>query len=455
METNSQKQNLQNQRMNRIKNISDKRSNPANPVNSVNPDSDNLQPFYNSVIPSEWEVKKLGECCLIKGEYGINAAAVEFSDELPTYIRITDIDDDGNYSAIKKVSVDDENSNNFVLRKGDIVFARTGATVGKTYLYDEKDGELVFAGFLIRFKPDEKILFSQHLKYYTSTKSYWDWVKTVSMRSGQPGINAEEYGSLKLPIPPLPEQKAIAHILSLMDTAINKNNLLISKKELQKKWLMQNLLTGKKRLEGFVNTIWNEKALGDLFERVTRKNNEGNLNVVTISAQRGFVRQTDFFNKTIASEIVDNYFLVEKGEFCYNKSYSNGYPWGATKRLKDFDKAVVTTLYICFGIKDEKKNSGNFFEQFFEANLLDNGLTKIAHEGGRAHGLLNVTPSDFFSLKITIPSFEEQTAIEQVLQAADKEIQLLKTKTEKLKEQKKGLMQVLLTGKKRLTIKNE
>jgi type I restriction enzyme S subunit len=235
-----------------------------------------------------------------------------------------------------------------------------------------------------------------------------------------------------------------------MDTAIIKNNSLIAKKQLQKKWLMHNLLNGKKRLKGFEEEKWKESSLKNLFDRVTRKNSEQNTNVVTISAQRGFIKQTDFFNKSIASEIIDNYFLVEKGEFCYNKSYSNGYPWGATKRLKDFDKAVVTTLYICFGLKNSQKNSGDFFEHFFEANLLDKGLTKIAHEGGRAHGLLNVTPSDFFSLKITIPTLPEQTAIAHVLQAADKEIQLLRTKSEKLREQKKGLMQQLLTGKKRL-----
>jgi type I restriction enzyme S subunit len=212
---------------------------------------------------------------------------------------------------------------------------------------------------------------------------------------------------------------------------------------------MQQLLTGKKRMKGF-DGEWKEKMFSDLFDRVTRKNTEGNTTVVTISAQRGFVLQTDFFNKNIASEITDNYFLVERGEFCYNKSYSNGYPWGATKRLNDFDKAVVTTLYICFGVKDVKKTNPEYFEQFFGANHLDKGLTKIAHEGGRAHGLLNVTPSDFFSLKISVPTFEEQTAIAQVLQAADKEINLFKAKAEKLREQKKGLMQVLLTGKKRL-----
>jgi type I restriction enzyme S subunit len=280
----------------------------------------------------------------------------------------------------------------------------------------------------------------QYKKEYFERQAVGSTIKTIGLPL---------FKKLTIVHPQYSEQHAIAHILSLMDAAIDKNKQLITRKELQKKWLMQNLLTGKKRLKGFGGE-WKVVAMANLFERVTRKNSEVNTNVVTISAQRGFVRQRDFFTKSIASEIIDNYFLVEKGEFCYNKSYSNGYPWGATKRLNDFDKAVVTTLYICFRLKNLQKSSGDFFEQYFEANLLDRGLTKIAHEGGRAHGLLNVTPSDFFSLKITIPNFEEQSAIAQVLQAADKEIQLLKTKTEKLREQKKGMMQQLLTGKKRL-----
>jgi type I restriction enzyme S subunit len=204
---------------------------------------------------------------------------------------------------------------------------------------------------------------------------------------------------------------------------------------------------------GGFNEKWKAACLGDFFERVTRKNDEVNTTVVTISAQRGFIMQNDYFNKVVASDILNNYFLVERGEFCYNKSYSNGYPWGATKRLNDFEKAVVTTLYICFGIRDNGKTSGEFFEQFFESGSLEEGLSKIAHEGGRAHGLLNVTPSDFFALKITVPEYAEQVAIASVLQTSDKEIQILKCKLHKLKDQKKGLMQQLLTGKKRLKIK--
>ncbi len=338
------------------------------------------------------------------------------------------------------------------IRKGDILFAGSGETIeeiGKSVAY--VGNEIAYAGGDVIILSTNRDVNAECLSYALET----DFARKQKRRLGQGNsvvhIYPSDLFSIKLPLPPLPEQKTIAQLLSAWDDAITKTQSLIAKKEQRKKWLMQNLLTGKKRLKGFEGK-WKVVRLKGLFERVTRKNNVGNTNVVTISAQRGFVRQTDFFTKSIASELLDNYFLVDKGEYCYNKSYSNGYPWGATKRLKDFDKAVVTTLYICFGIKVKNRTSGDFFEQFFEANLLDKGLMKIAHEGGRAHGLLNVTPSDFFDLKITIPNCDEQNAIAGVLKNADDEIQLLKNKMEKLKEQKKGLMQVLLTGKKRLKI---
>jgi type I restriction enzyme S subunit len=123
---------------------------------------------------------------------------------------------------------------------------------------------------------------------------------------------------------------------------------------------------------------------------------------------------------------------------------------GAIKRLNNYDRGVVTTLYICFALKDESNYAADFFEQYFESGFLNRGLEKIAHEGGRAHGLLNVTPSDFFNLNLYIPGVEEQAAIANITRAAITEIQLLRQKLEKLQEQKKGLMQVLLTGKTRL-----
>jgi len=452
----------------------------ANHMNQKNQSSDNLQPFYNTTIPNDWKELKVKDVATIKGGYAFDSLKFRESGKYQVvkmsnvYDNILDLN--RSKSFLENLS---EQEKEFIIKKDDIIITLTG-TIGKRdygYSYQIKNESNLLLNQRIA-KISVNSADSKYLFYEVKTNRFLNQF-FLSARGGtgnQANVGTQDLATLKIILPPLPEQRAIAHVLSLMDSVINQNNQLIAQKELRKKWLMQNLLTGKKRLnldlfdlydttdlktekeksgksfnpKNHSSDNWKEVSLGDVFERVTRKNTEVNTNVVTISAQRGFVRQTDFFNKSIASEIIDNYFLVEKGEFCYNKSYSNGYPWGATKRLNDFDKAVVTTLYICFGIKDLSKTSGDFFEQYFEANLLDRGLTQIAHEGGRAHGLLNVTPSDFFSLKITIPSFEEQSAIAQVLQAADKEIQLLKAKTNKLREQKKGMMQVLLTGKKRL-----
>jgi type I restriction enzyme S subunit len=247
------------------------------------------------------------------------------------------------------------------------------------------------------------------------------------------------------------EQKKIAKILSTWDQAITTTEQILKSSRQQKKALMQQLLIGKRRLSGYQRP-WTMFKLEQLFSRVTTKNTEINTNVVTISAQHGLIRQEDFFNKTIASEILDNYFLLKKGQFAYNKSYSNGYPMGAIKRLNKYEKGVVTTLYICFEASNETKCNPEFFEHYFESGRLNNGLSKIANEGGRAHGLLNVKPSDFFGLTVFVPEVAEQKAIATVLNTADQEIQTLQIKLSSLRDQKKSLMQQLLTGKRRVKV---
>ena len=399
------------------------------------------------IIPQEWEVRRLGDLCHNNGVYGINAPAVEYSPSLPTYLRITDIDTEGRFTRQNISSVNHKDCELYLLADGDIVFARTGATVGKTYLYDSRDGDLVYAGFLIKFSPNQKLLIPYYLKTYTETSAYWNWVKVVSQRSGQPGINSTEYCNLQIPVPPVEEQRKIAEILGVWDEAIELQARLVDKLELRKRALMQRLLTGRLRLPGFSNP-WQKVKLGNICERVSRRNSINNKNIMTISAQKGFIAQTNFFSKTIASESLDNYYLVKRNEFCYNKSYSNGYPMGAIKRFKEADWAVVTTLYICFSVKEN--TNIDFFEQICEYGGLNYGLTKVANEGGRAHGLLNVTPSDFFNVKINIPSLAEQTAIAEVLSTADKEIEIAKAKLAAYRTQKRGLMQQLLTGKKRV-----
>jgi type I restriction enzyme S subunit len=397
------------------------------------------------LIPSDWELKKLKDCCLIKGEYGINAAAVEYSEGLPTYLRITDIDDDGKYCAIKRASVNDENSERFLLEKGDIVFARTGATVGKTYLYDLNDGQLVFAGFLIRFRPNGEILLTQHLKYLASTYSYWNWIKKVSRRSGQPGINAEEYGSIELPLPSLPEQKAITSLLSTWDEAISKTQALIAQKELRKKWLIQNLLIGKKRLKGFSGE-WKTTHISDVSEEVSIKNKgDKALTVLSCTKYDGLVPSLEYFGRKIFSDDLCTYKVVPKNHFAYATNHIEEGSIGYQDKL---DEALISPMYTVF-------KTGSSVNDYFFLTLLKSYRCVYEYQT-RMEGSIDRRGGlrwDAFSIiKISLPSIKEQIAIAKLLLAADIEIQLLKTKTEKLREQKKGLMQVLLTGRKRLTV---
>jgi type I restriction enzyme S subunit len=196
----------------------------------------------------EWAVRKLGECLLTTPEYGINAPAVPYSDTLPIYLRITDITDDGTFSPEKITSVENVNSGRYLLDINDVVFARTGASTGKTYLHNRKDGIMAFAGFLIRVKTDPSKLLASYLAYYSKTEAYRNWVTVMSMRSGQPGINGNEYSQLPILLPSIPEQTAIAQILADMDDAIAALVQKRAKTVALKQGMMQALLTGQVRL---------------------------------------------------------------------------------------------------------------------------------------------------------------------------------------------------------------
>ena len=193
----------------------------------------------------DWEEETLGTLLDRPPDYGVNAAAVPFSESLPTYIRITDINDDGQLAPCNRVSVDIEATDEQYLEDGDIVLARTGASVGKSYRYSEEDGHLVYAGFLIRVRPNPERLLSQFLAAYLSTWSYWDWVRLTSARSGQPGINATEYASIPLPLPQgsrtLTEQQKIADCLGLLDELIATSGQKLEALRKQKQGLLQQL----------------------------------------------------------------------------------------------------------------------------------------------------------------------------------------------------------------------
>jgi type I restriction enzyme S subunit len=197
----------------------------------------------------KWTERSLQEYLLASPDYGINAPGVPASGNLPTYLRITDIDDDGRLMPEHRVAVHHPLAMDYVLGEGEIVFARTGASVGKTYLYNVSDGELVFAGFLIRARINCAKLRPEFFAAFTKTSRYWNWVRVMSMRSGQPGINGNEFATLSLSVPPaVEEQTVIADVICDMDSEIAALQAKVAKAQQIKQGMMQELLTGKVRL---------------------------------------------------------------------------------------------------------------------------------------------------------------------------------------------------------------
>jgi len=172
--------------------------------------------------------------------------------------------------------------------------------------------------------------------------------------------------------------------------------------------------------------------------------------VLTISAHNGLINQEDFFNKSVASKDLSNYFLLKRGDFAYNKSYSAGYNYGAFKQLTRYDSGVISPLYICFTANDKNK-CPDFYVHYFESMLLDREIKSFAQEGARNHGLLNIAVDDFFAMPISFPPLSEQQAIAEILTTADKPIVAKERLIAVKQKQKQWLMQNLLTGKIRLS----
>jgi type I restriction enzyme S subunit len=193
------------------------------------------------------------------------------------------------------------------------------------------------------------------------------------------------------------------------------------------------------RFEGFTDD-WEQRKLKDIVNRVTRKNkNLESTLPLTISAQYGLVDQITFFNKQIASKDMSGYYLLQKGEFAYNKSYSKDFPWGAIKRLNMYDEGVLSTLYIAF--LPFKVNS-DFLVSYYETDGWHKEVAIRAAEGARNHGLLNITAVDFFDTGLMIPpNNDEQQEIGGFFIELDHTITLHQRKLDLLKEQKKGFLQ--------------
>ena len=188
---------------------------------------------------------------------------------------------------------------------------------------------------------------------------------------------------------------------------------------------------------------WEQRKLGELVDRVVRKNtnNESSL-PLTISAQYGLVDQITYFNNRVASRDVSNYYLLFNGEFAYNKSTSDGFPFGAVKRLDLYEKGVLSTLYIVFSINEKQIVDSDFLTVFFDTDRWHKGVSERAAEGARNHGLLNISAEDFFDIDITIPKNKaEQAAIGAFIRSLDNLITLHQRELEKLRNIKQSCLE--------------
>ena len=196
------------------------------------------------------------------------------------------------------------------------------------------------------------------------------------------------------------------------------------------------------RFKGFTDS-WEQRKLGDVVNRVTRKNQDLVSELpLTISAQYGLIDQNEFFDKRVASKDVSGYYLIENGEFAYNKSTSTDAPWGAVKRLDHYENGVLSTLYIVFGIKENNPIDSNFLVSYYNTNLWHKGIREIAAEGARNHGLLNIVPADFFETELMIPQdIEEQKQIGKFFKELEALITLHQRKYDKLQIIKKAMLE--------------
>ena len=399
------------------------------------------------VIPEDWMARNLGSCLRHAPGYGINAAAVPYDDRLPTYLRITDISEDYRFRPSPRVSVRHSSVKTFFLSEGDLVFARTGASVGKSYHYDIKDGPLVFAGFLIRISPDPEKLEPAFLAYCVQSERYWEWVAMMSIRSGQPGINGQEYAMFQIPLPSPSEQRAIADELSDVDGLLAALDALIAKKRAIKQAAMQQVLTGKTRLPGF-SGAWEARRIGDISD-VDPENlpsgtnpaftfNYISLEQVDAGRLLGYLEERFRTAPSRARRVLrygDVLMSTVRPVLMAHLLYREQIP-----------NAVCSTGFAVLRAKPHLSAPGFLF-----AHLLGHVVNEQIKKTLAGSNYPAINGRDVRLLEIPCPpKIQEQHAIAAVLSDMDAEIAVLERRRDKTCAIKQGMMQQLLTGRIRL-----
>lgn len=382
------------------------------------------------IIPKEWEVKRLGDYVdIISGEspslYDLRTTGTY------PYVKVEDMN---NCTKYQIESREYSNSQRNIVLKGSIIFPKRGAAIQNNKVRIAYQ-DILMDSNMMAITPKTQGVDSEFL-YYTIIK---EQLYKIADTSTIPQINNKHILPYRFCFPPIEQQKKICSVLQLWDTAIEKQSELIDKLKLRKRALMQQLLTGKKRLPGFSGE-WKEVKLGDIFdERNETKYND--LPLLSITGDKGVIYQSESDKRDISNDDKSKYKRICPNDIGYNTMRM----WQGRSALSNIE-GIVSPAYTI--VTPHKNVDVRFMAMLIQQPRIIYDFW--THSQGLVSDTLNCKYPDFCQVKVRIPSKEEQTAIADLLYEFDKEIDLANEKLASLQSQKRGLMQQLLTGKKRI-----
>ena len=385
-----------------------------------------------------WEQRKLGELSC-SFEYGLNAAAKEY-DGQNKYLRITDIDDTSRQFVTTDITSPDTNltdADSYKLSDGDVLFARTGASVGKTYLYKKFDGLVYFAGFLIRAKIKEGVN-AGFIFQNTLTRGYERYIAITSQRSGQPGVNAQEYAEYQLMLPELFEQDKIAKLLEALDTLITLHQrkyeklVNIKKSMLDKMFPKNGASVPEIRFKGFTDP-WEQRKLGDITVELSEYATQ-ELGLPLLTSSRSGLMYQDEYRDSRTTKSTETLFSVVPVGTCTYRHMSDDDVFHMN--INTLEKGLVSREYPVF--EASKGNNLEFLVQHINSSEEFKAFCAEQKKGGTRTRLYYNTLCQF---TVRVPALKEQAQISQCLKKLDTLITLHQRKLEKLQNIKKSCLE--------------
>ena len=389
----------------------------------------------------DWEQRKLEN--IVTFFNGLTYSPKDIRDNGTLVLRSSNVKDGAIVNA-DNVYVDSLVVNSENVKCGDIiVVVRNGsrALIGKHARINSDMPKTVIGAFMTGIR-------SEHSEFVNAllNTSYFDNAVEKNMGATINQITGYMFSKMEFKVPSTVEQDNIGKFFTNLDRLITLHQrkydklVNIKKAMLEKMFPQDGAKTPEIRFKGFTDD-WEQRKLGEVAERITRKNtNLLSTLPLTISAQYGLVDQITYFNNRVASSNIKGYYLIKNGEFAYNKSSSDGYPFGAVKRLDYYPMGVLSTLYIVFSLKDDI--SSQFVVSYYDTNNWHKEIAERAAEGARNHGLLNISAEDFLDTYIKLPiDKSEQEKIGTFLKTIDHLITLHQRKLEKLQNIKKACLE--------------